>query len=67
MKILNKIQLEAYADGYSDGIKDCDKNKKRKYNKNNELEVISKIYDLYYIKGYIKAQKNRNISKFVEK
>ena len=46
---MNKY-LRAYKLGYLEGLKDIRKN--IKFVKINEMEILSKLYDLGYIDGY---------------
>ena len=50
--------IKYYKFGYEEGIKDAYRdylnNKRKKFKKVNKKEVISKLYDLGYINGYIK-------------
>ncbi len=50
--------IKAYTLGYNEGIKDAlidkEKNKVKKFKKIDEKIIMSKLYDVAYIKGYNK-------------
>lgn len=47
--------IKSYELGYIEGIKDALKDKNKIFKKINELEIMSKLYDMGYIKGYNKC------------
>ena len=50
--------IKSYELGFIEGVKDALKDKNKKFKKINELEVMSKLYDIGYINGYVKCLKN---------
>ncbi len=57
--------IKAFQMGYLEGIDDAVKNnyKERKFKKIDDKEILSKLYDIGYIKGYKKItfKNNKNI------
>ena len=47
--------IKAYELGFIEGIKDALKEENKKFKKINELDIMSKLYDVGYINGYIKC------------
>ena len=49
--------IKVFEEGFIDGVKDAIrmKYKNRKFKRINELEILSKLYDVGYIKGYKKT------------
>lgn len=47
--------IKAYELGLIEGIKDALKEENKKFKKINELDIMSKLYDVGYIAGYIKC------------
>lgn len=47
--------IKSYELGFIEGIKDALKDKNKIFKKINELEVMSKLYDIGYIKGFKKC------------
>ena len=47
--------IKSYELGYIEGIKDALVDDNKKFKKINELDIMSKLYDVGYIKGYIKC------------
>lgn len=47
--------IKSYELGYIEGIKDALKDKNKIFKKINELEIMSKLYDMGYINGYNKC------------
>ena len=43
--------IRAYELGFIEGIKEAMNNKNKKFKKIDELEVMSKLYDIGYING----------------
>ncbi len=50
--------IKSYELGFIEGVKDALKDQNKKFKKINELEVMSKLYDIGYINGYVKCLKN---------
>lgn len=49
--------IRAYRLGFFEGIKAALKEKNKKFKQQDEMEVMSKLYDIAYIKGYNKCMK----------
>lgn len=47
--------IKAYELGFIEGIKDALKKENKTFKKINELDIMSKLYDVGYIDGYIKC------------
>lgn len=47
--------IKAYELGFIEGIKDALKEENKTLKKINELDIMSKLYDVGYITGYIKC------------
>ena len=47
--------IKAYELGFIEGIKDALKEENKTFKKINELDIMSKLYDVGYITGYIKC------------
>lgn len=56
--------IRAYELGFTEGIKEAINNKNKKFKKIDELEVMSKLYDIGYVNGYkkyLKLDKNNSL------
>ena len=47
--------IKAYELGFIEGIKDALKEENKTFKEINELDIMSKLYDVGYISGYIKC------------
>ena len=47
--------IKAYELGFIEGIKDALKEENKTFKKINELDIMSKLYDVGYITGYMKC------------
>lgn len=47
--------IKAYDLGFIEGIKDALKEENKTFKKINELDIMSKLYDVGYITGYMKC------------
>lgn len=47
--------IKAYELGFIEGIKDALKKENKTFKKINELDIMSKLYDVGYITGYMKC------------
>ena len=47
--------IKAYELGFIEGIKDALKEENKTFKKINELDIMSKLYDVCYISCYIKC------------
>ena len=54
--------IKAYELGYNEGIKNSLISNNKKFKKIDDKDILSKLYDIGYIDGYIKFKKYLNSS-----
>lgn len=63
-KYINVIDV-SYKEGIKSALNDYESNKIKNFKNINEIEILSKIYDFFYIKGYrdmYKILKNKSLN-----